>query len=254
MEDIRRPSVVTADRPARERSRVGPIDGLRGLALVAVLLYHVAPGTVRGGFLGVETFFVLSGYLLTALLLDEHRRNGRVDRVAYGTRRVRRIYPAMVALLAALVVFVPILDYADSHRLPLDVVFSLLGVTNWRLIAEGSSYFAHLGNPSYVRHLWSIAVELQFYVLCPFLVAWLARRRVRVAAGALVAGIAASATLMGLLYRSPDPSRAYFGTDTRVGPLLAGCLVAVILSRDGDAIGPRFRTTGSQVAAPVAGA
>src|SRR5947209_3013758 len=252
MEDIRRPSVVTADRPARERSRVGPIDGLRGLALVAVLLYHVAPGTVRGGFLGVETFFVLSGYLLTALLLDEHRHTGRVDRVAYGSRRVRRIYPAMVVLLAALIVFVPILDYASSHRLPLDVLSSLFGVTNWRLIADGTSYFSHLGSPSYVRHLWSIAVELQFYLLCPFLVGWLARRTPKVAVRVLVAGIVASATLMALLYRSPDPSRAYYGTDTRIGALLAGCLVAVLLSRHGDAIGPRFRSTGSQLAAPLA--
>jgi len=173
----------------KERSRVGPIDGLRGVALVAVLLYHAAPGTVRGGFLGVEAFFVLSGYLLTALLLDEHRRTGTIDRWAYGERRVRRIYPAMIVLLSALIVFVPLLDYANSHRLPLDVLSSLVGMTNWRLIADGTSYFAHLGNPSYVRHLWSIAIELQFYVLCPFLVAWLARRRVRVAAGALVAGI-----------------------------------------------------------------
>jgi len=243
---------VTADRPARERSRVGPIDGLRGLALVAVLLYHVAPGTVRGGFLGVETFFVLSGYLLTALLLDEHRRTGRVDRVAYGARRVRRIYPGMIVLLAALIVFVPILDYANSHRLPLDVVSSLFGVTNWRLIADGTSYFSHLGSPSYVRHLWSIAVELQFYVLCPFLVGWLARRTPKVAIRVLVAGIAASAALMALLYQSPDPSRAYYGTDTRIGALLAGCLVAVLLSRHGDAIGPRFRSTGSQLAAPLA--
>jgi len=231
---------------------VGPIDGLRGVALVAVLLYHVAPGTVRGGFLGVEAFFVLSGYLLTALLLDEHRRTGRIDRAAYGERRVRRIYPALIAILAALIVFVPLLDYADSHRLPLDVLSSLVGLTNWRLIAEGSSYFAHLGNPSYVRHLWSIAVELQFYLLCPFLVGWLARRTPKVAARVLVAGIAASATLMALLYRTPDPSRAYYGTDTRVGALLAGCLVAVLLSKGGDAIGPRFRTTASQVAGPIA--
>ena len=90
VEDVRRPPVTTADRPARERSRVGPIDGLRGIALVAVLLYHVAPGTVRGGFLGVEAFFVLSGYLLTALLLDEHRRTGRIARAAYAERRIRR--------------------------------------------------------------------------------------------------------------------------------------------------------------------
>ena len=207
---------------------------------------------MRGGFLGVESFFVLSGYLLTALLLDEHRRNGRIDRAGYATRRVRRIYPAMIALLGALVVFVPILDYADSHRLPLDVVSSLLGLTNWRLIAEGSSYFAHLGNPSYVRHLWSIAVELQFYVLCPFLVGWLARVRPKVAIRVLVGGIAASATLMALLYRFPDPSRAYYGTDTRMSALLAGCLVAVLLSRRGGAIGPRYRTMASQVASPIA--
>jgi peptidoglycan/LPS O-acetylase OafA/YrhL len=243
---------VTAERPARERSRVGPIDGLRGLALVAVLLYHVAPATVRGGFLGVESFFVLSGYLLTPLLLDEQRRSGRIDRAAYGTRRLRRIYPAMIALLAALVVFVPILDYADSHRLPLDVVSSLAGLTNWRLIAEGSSYFAHLGNPSYIRHLWSIAVELQFYLLCPFLVGWLARRRAKDALRILVGAIAASATLMALLYRFPDPSRAYYGTDTRMSALLAGCLVAVLLSRGGDAIGPRYRTMTTQLAGPVA--
>ena len=95
---------------------MGPIDGLRGVALVAVLLYHVAPGTVRGGFLGVEAFFVLSGYLLTALLLDEHRRTGRIARAAYAERRVRRIYPALIVLLAALVVFVPLLDYANAHQ------------------------------------------------------------------------------------------------------------------------------------------
>ena len=243
---------MTADTPARERSRVGPIDGLRGIALVAVLLYHVAPGTVRGGFLGVEAFFVLSGYLLTALLLDEHRRTGRIARAAYAERRVRRIYPAMIALLAALVVFVPLLDYADSHRLPLDVLSSLVGLTNWRLIADGTSYFAHLGNPSYVRHLWSIAIELQFYVLCPFLVGWLARRSPKVAMRVLAAGIAGSAALMAMLYQSPDPSRAYYGTDTRVGALLAGCLLAVVLSRGGNAIRPRHRTWRSQAAAPVA--
>ena len=243
---------LTEDRPARERSRVGPIDGLRGLALVAVLLYHAAPGTVRGGFLGVESFFVLSGYLLTALLLDEHRRTGRIDRVGYAQRRLRRIYPGLIVLLAALVVVVPLADYADSHRLPLDVLSSLFGLTNWRLIADGTSYFAHLGNPSYVRHLWSIAIELQFYVLCPFLVGWIARRRPATAIRVLVAGIATSASLMAVLYRSPDPSRAYFGTDTRMGALLAGCLVAVLLSRRGDAIGPRFRTTASQLGGPAA--
>lgn len=243
----------TEDRSSRENSRVGPLDGVRGLALVAVLLYHAAPGTVRGGFLGVESFFVLSGYLLTALLLAEHHRTGTVSRRRYASRRVRRIYPAMVTLLVALVVFVPLLDHADAHRLPGDVWSSVFGLTNWHLIADGSSYFTRLGNPSFVRHLWSIAIELQFYVLCPFLVAWLARRTRAVAIRTLLAGMAASSLAMALLYRSPDPSRAYFGTDTRVGALLAGCLLAVVLTRHGEnAMAERFRTTWSQVGGPVA--
>src|SRR2546421_11919043 len=90
---------LTEDRGQRERSRVGPLDGLRGLALVAVLLYHVAPGAVPGGFLGVEMFFVLSGFLLTSLLLDERRRTEAIDRAAYAMRRVRRLAPALVVLL-----------------------------------------------------------------------------------------------------------------------------------------------------------
>src|SRR5947209_4616423 len=182
-----------------------------------------------GGFLGVDVFFVLSGFLLTTLLLGEHEQTGTIDRVAYAVRRVRRIAPALLVLLAVLVVIVPIAAQADAHRLPGDVVSSLLGLTNWHLIGDGSSYFALAGRPSFVRHLWSIAVEVQFYVLCPFLVAWLARRKPKVAALSLVAGIAASATLMGVLYRWPDPSRAYYGTDTRLHALLIGCLVPVLL-------------------------
>jgi peptidoglycan/LPS O-acetylase OafA/YrhL len=212
------------------RTRVASLDGLRGLALLAVLAYHVAPGVFPGGFLGVDIFFVLSGFLLTTLLLGEHVRTGTIDRLDYAVRRVRRIAPALLVLLAALVVIVPLAVPDDVHRLPGDIVSSVLGLTNWHLIRDGSSYFAQAGRPSFVRHLWSIAVEVQFYVLCPFLVGWLARRRPKVAVGALLAGIAASATLMGLLYTSPDPSRAYFGTDTRIHALLMGCLVAVLLA------------------------
>ena len=213
----------------RERERVASLDGLRGLALVAVLAYHAAPGVAPGGFLGVDIFFVLSGFLLTTLLLGEHERAGTIDRVAYALRRLRRIYPALLVLLAALVVIVPIAAKADAHRLAGDIVSSLLGVTNWHRIRDGSSYFSIAGRPSFVRHLWSIAVELQFYVLCPFLVAWLARRKPKVAAAALIAGIAASAVLMGGLYNAGDPSRAYYGTDARLHALLMGCLVAVLL-------------------------
>jgi peptidoglycan/LPS O-acetylase OafA/YrhL len=212
-----------------QRERVASLDGLRGLALVAVLAYHAVPGLAPGGFLGVDIFFVLSGFLLTTLLLGEHQSTGAIDRVAYAARRLRRIYPAMLVLLAALIVVVPLAAKADAHRLAGDVLSSLLGVTNWHLIRDGSSYFSIAGRPSFVRHLWSIAVELQFYVLCPFLAAWLARRKPKTAAWTLVAGIAASAALMGVLYHASDPSRAYYGTDTRLHALLMGCLVAVLL-------------------------
>ena len=215
--------------PSGERGRVAPLDGLRGLALLAVLAYHVSPSTARGGFLGVETFFVLSGYLLASLLLDEHARTGAIDVMAYAARRVRRIAPALLALLAGLLVLGPVLAPDDAHRLGADIVSALSGLANWHLIAEQSSYFERVGRPSFVRHLWSVAVEVQFYALCPFVMAWVVRQRRTTAVRALAAGVAVSATAMAVLYRSGDPSRAYYGTDARVGALLAGVLLAVVL-------------------------
>ena len=253
---VRRTSPIGAaggpGAPAGERRRVAPLDGLRGLALVAVLAYHVSPSTVRGGFLGVETFFVLSGYLLAGLLLDEHARTGVVDGIAYATRRVRRIAPALLALLAGLLVLGPVLAPDDAHRLGADIVSALSGVANWHLIAEQSSYFERVGRPSLVRHLWSVAVEVQFYALCPFVLAWVVRRRRTTAIRALAAGVGLSATAMAVLYRSGDPSRAYYGTDARVGALLAGVLLAVALdgARRRDASRPVARW--AAVAGPTA--
>lgn len=211
--------------------RHGALDGLRATALAAVLLYHSMPGAVPGGFLGVEVFFVLSGYLLTSLLLAEHRRTGTIDRRRYYGRRARRLAPALLALLATLVVIAPFLARDDAHRLAGDVYASLGGVTNWHLIQDHSSYFAALGRPPLVRHLWSLAVELQFYAVCPLLCGWLARRRPRRATLALVLGIAGSAAMMAVRFSAGDPSRAYYGTDTRIGALLSGALLAVVLAR-----------------------
>lgn len=206
------------------------LDGIRGLALIAVLGYHAGPGLVRGGFLGVEMFFVLSGYLLTALLLRERARTGGIDHGAYAARRVRRLAPAGLAVLAALLLAVPVLARDDAHRLGGDLLASLAGLTNWHLIAGGASYFADAGRPPFVRHLWSLGVEIQFCAVCSLAVAWLARRSRRMAVGALAGGIAASAVAMGLLFRAGDPSRAYYGTDARASALLTGMLLAVVLS------------------------
>ncbi|HVL80870.1 MAG TPA: acyltransferase, partial [Actinomycetota bacterium] len=209
------------------RDRVAALDGLRGLAVVAVLAFHAAPEVFRGGFLGVEMFFVLSGFLLGSLLLAEHARTGRIDMIGYARRRALRIGPGLLVFLAGLAVLAPALAPDDVHRLPGDIAWSVVGLTNWHLVAEGASYFERVGRPPFVGHLWSIAIELQFYVICPLLLAWLARRRVRTALAALGAGVAASAFAMSVHAR-PD---AYFRTDARIGALLTGVAVAIAVTR-----------------------
>jgi peptidoglycan/LPS O-acetylase OafA/YrhL len=197
-----------------------------------VLGYHSLPGTFRGGFLGVDMFFVLSGFLLSTLLLDEHSRTGAIDRRHYAARRIRRLAPAGFVVLLALAIFGPLLARDASARLRGDIVWSALGLTNWHLIADGASYFSRTGRPPLVRHFWSLAIEVQFYLVCPCLIAWIARTRRRVAMAWIAAGIGASAFATWALYRSPDPYRAYYGTDTRIGALLAGVLLALLLQRD----------------------
>lgn len=212
------------------KERVGALDGIRGLALVAVLAYHVGPKAFPGGFLGVEIFFVLSGYLLTSLLLAEHARNGRIDHKRYAARRARRLVPAGLALLVAILLLAPLLAHDDAHRLQGDLLSSVAGATNWHLIADGSSYFRAAGRASFVRHLWSLAVEIQFCLVCSVLAAWLARRSRKVATSTLAGVMTLSAIAMLVLYRTPDPSRAYYGTDTRFGGVLAGVLLAVVVA------------------------
>ncbi len=237
MKQATKPLIASAALPKPGRAtparttRVGSLDGVRGLALVAVLIYHARPSLLPGGFLGVEMFFVLSGFLLTSLLLDEHRKTGAIDHVAYAKRRVRRIAPALVVLLSALTVGGFFLADEDAHRLGRDIVASLFGLTNWHLIREGSSYFAQTGRPPLVRHLWSIAVEVQAYVVVPVVAAWIAKRSRTIALRTLGGVVAASAVLMTILARTSSPTRAYFGTDIRIGAIFAGALLAVLLSR-----------------------
>ena len=215
----------------RNGERIGALDGIRGLALVGVLLYHALPGSFPGGYLGVEVFFVLSGFLIVSLLLDEDRTTGTIAWLAYAGRRVRRVMPAMLAFLLALVVLGPVLASGDAFRIRADVLWSVVGLTNWHLIRDGASYFGQLGRPPLVRHLWSLAVEIQFYAVAPVVVAVVARRKVRAGVVLLAGGIGGSALAMTLLYKAGDPSRAYYGTDTRIGALLTGALLALLVTR-----------------------
>jgi peptidoglycan/LPS O-acetylase OafA/YrhL len=210
------------------------LDGLRALAVIAVLLYHAELIWIPGGFLGVEVFFVISGYLITALLLAEWRQRGRIDLKAFWLRRARRLLPALyltvVVTLAFAVVFLP----GEVAGLRSDAIAAFGYVTNWYLVLGHESYFEAVGRPSLLKHLWSLAVEEQFYVLWPLLFAagislCAVRWRQRRTLVATVVGAAASAVLMATLYAPEvDPSRIYYGTDTRASGLLIGAALAFV--------------------------
>ncbi|MBV9716013.1 MAG: acyltransferase [Solirubrobacterales bacterium] len=204
------------------------LDGLRAIAVGGVLLYHARVGWLPGGFLGVDLFFVLSGYLITSLLLAECRRRGRIDLVGFWAGRARRLLPAATLVIATSVIVVALFFPGDLATLRANALSSLLYFNNWQQILASHSYFAAYGRPSLLQHYWSLAVEEQFYLVWPpVLAAGLALRR-RGWVIALAIGVAvASALLMALLYDpSADPSRVYYGTDTRATPLMVGALLA----------------------------
>jgi peptidoglycan/LPS O-acetylase OafA/YrhL/CubicO group peptidase (beta-lactamase class C family) len=210
------------------------LDGLRALAVVAVLLYH-ADLPVRGGFLGVESFFVLSGFLITALLLAEWRRNGRIDLATFWARRARRLLPALLLVLAATHALATVLLRGDTPTLRGDSLAALGYVMNWHLIFGGQSYFDPMVRPTLLQHLWSLAVEEQFYLFWPLLFAAGMRfLRPRGLLLATLATAAASVALMAWLFQpGADPSRIYYGTDTRASALLIGVALALVWSPGG---------------------
>jgi peptidoglycan/LPS O-acetylase OafA/YrhL len=140
------------------------LDGMRALAVVAVLLYHAGLAWIPGGFLGVEVFFVISGYLITALLVTEWRQRGRIDLAAFWMRRARRLLPALYLVVAATLAYAVVFLPGEVAGLRGDALSAFGYVTNWYLIFGNESYFEAMGRPSLLRHLWSLAVEEQFYL------------------------------------------------------------------------------------------
>jgi len=206
------------------------LDGLRALAVIAVLVYHGNASWLRGGFLGVEVFFVISGYLITMLLLSEHRRSGSIRLRRFWFRRGRRLLPAVYVLLFVVSAVCVLFVHDELDRLRGDLVAALTYTMNWHLILGGTSYFDQFGRPPLLRHLWSLAVEEQFYLIWPPILLLLLRRWRRQPDRllAIMAGAAlASAALMAILYHPADPSRVYYGTDTRLSGLLLGACLAV---------------------------
>jgi peptidoglycan/LPS O-acetylase OafA/YrhL len=205
------------------------LDGLRAVAVLAVVVYHAGLGLLAGGFLGVEVFFVVSGYLITALLLAEHRSTGRIDLVRFWLRRGRRLLPALFLLLGVTLAFAVLTVPDETARLRTDALAAFAYVTNWHLIIGDQSYFESIGRPSLFLHLWSLAIEEQFYLAWPIILGALLVVGRRVALGATLLGAVGSAVWLALLFDpAGDPSRVYYGTDTRLTGLLLGSALAFV--------------------------
>jgi peptidoglycan/LPS O-acetylase OafA/YrhL len=215
------------------------VDGLRAVAVIAVLLYHANFGFIPGGFLGVEVFLVISGYLITSLLLLEWIRTGSVDLKDFWLRRARRLLPALFVLLLLTATAAMIFARDALYRMGGDVLAALSYSTNWVMIFRQESYFEAFGRPPLLRHLWSLAIEEQFYLVWPlvftvgmFLMAKHSqglRTTIGRFLGIVVVGIVASTALMWFLFVPfEDPSRVYFGTDTRAAGLLVGVALAFV--------------------------
>ena len=206
------------------------LDGLRGLAIAAVLLFHAGWRLSAGGFLGVSTFFTLSGYLITARLLHDHRQTGRIDLVAFWGRRIRRLIPAAVGAVALVVILAAWVVPAFRVNLIGDVGAALGEVANWRFWVAGRSYSALFRQPSPLLHFWSLAIEEQFYLVFPVL-AWLVLvvgRRSQRTFAAVVAAVTAVCVATALWAgASGRTALAYYGTPMRAAEILVGALLAM---------------------------
>ena len=227
--------------PSRRFAYIGALDGIRGVFVVlGPLLYHARPERVRGGpdilpggILSLDLFFVLSSFLIVSIALREWDATGRIDLVAYAGRRARRLLPALLAAVVLLVLYlVWVGDPRIAPRWTGAIVSALTYSANWHEIAVGASYFERFDSPSPLEHVWSFAIEEQFYVFAPLFViaglAWFGRRGRRVLLGTALAAAAASAAWMAFLHiPGQDPSRVYFGTDTRAQALFVGIALAL---------------------------
>jgi peptidoglycan/LPS O-acetylase OafA/YrhL len=229
------------------------LDGLRGLAMAAIMGYHAELAWADGAFLSVSTFFTLSGFLITTLLVLERERTGGIDLKEFYVRRLRRLMPAALVALAGIALLAWIFGTPTQQQgLRGDGLSALFYGANWRFIATGSDYADLFVEPSFVRHFWTLAIEEQFYLVFPLVTVGLmalgkGRRSVLLLG---YGGIAVATTAsMALLHDSGDPLiRFYYGTDARVAELLAGCILAVILTGRWP-----FRRSGARVAAGTIG-
>jgi peptidoglycan/LPS O-acetylase OafA/YrhL len=225
--------------PVKRNERYMPgLDGLRAVAVLAVIAFHLGFGWAPGGLLGVGIFFTLSGYLITDILLSQLSRRGHIRLGRFWLARARRLLPALFAMLVIVVAWVTVFGPAQPQQFRDAVVASALYVGNWQLIFGDVSYFARFAPPGPLNHLWSLAIEEQFYIVWPFLLLLgvkLVREtplasgvRPRLAVATLGLAVASAILMAALYHPSLDPSRVYYGTDTRAFELLFGAALAMV--------------------------
>lgn len=207
------------------------LDGLRALAVFAVIAYHLDLTWAPGGLLGVSLFFVLSGYLITNILMKQWERTGTIDLKDFWIRRARRLLPALFVMLTGVILWAAFFSSERLADLLQEVLAAAFYTSNWYLIFHQVSYFESFGPPSPLGHLWSLAVEEQFYLLWPLLLGLGLRciKQRKWIIGGTVAAALVSAAAMALIYiPGHDPSRVYYGTDTRAFGLLVGAVLAMV--------------------------
>ncbi len=208
--------------------RVAGLDGVRAIAVTLVILFHLTPGTTIGGYLGVDLFFVVSGFLITTLLLRERTETGRIGLGAFWSRRARRLLPALIVLVLLCCTAAWAIGGDVLVGLGLQVFGAATFSSNWLLLAAGSSYFGD-SVPELFRNLWSLAVEEQFYLVWPLLLVLVLIRMPRPLRLVLVGLLAtASAVAMAVFYTPADSTRVYYGTDTHAFGLAIGAFLAML--------------------------
>ena len=213
---------------------IASIDGLRAIAVTAVVLYHLGISWIPGGFLGVDLFFVISGYVITRLILDSINQSSALDLRAFYAARLRRIYPAFIFMVVCTVIFIGVWAPEAIKRFLSDLPYALTGSINWLLVARHQDYFEAIGRPPLLQHTWSLAVELQFYLIWPIILLTVLKYfgKKNIARIALLIAITSGVTLF-LVSLQLDQSNAqqvshiYFGTDTHSLGLFLGSALAV---------------------------
>lgn len=213
---------------------IAAIDGLRAVAVVAVMLYHLGFTWIPGGFLGVDLFFVISGYVITRLLLDSIQRSGGLDLRGFYAARIRRLLPALIFMILSTALFVGVWAPEAIRRFLSDIPFVLTGSMNWALVYRHQDYFEAIGRPPLLQHTWSLAVESQFYLFWPLILLLVLKRfGKKMIPGAALAIAAVSGSILLLLSLRMDAansqrvSHVYFGTDTHSIGLFLGAALAV---------------------------